>query len=164
MRWSASSKATLSLRTLSRFRRSSACTGESLAITRYSAPYCDRKSRSIARKTSESSSTLNRIGFAMVGLSFVKKKGFGLPHWLNNLIRYRNSHWSLNWIRILSKPPNTVLLSNTEFTEDKVQDILGGCGPRDLIETTQGAVKIEQKHFMGDFAVDCRSGRRKRRN
>ena len=42
--------------------------GESLPITRYSAPYCDRKSRSIARSTSESSSTLSNIGFAMKGL------------------------------------------------------------------------------------------------
>src|SRR5271157_4397028 len=68
MRWSASSKATLSLRTFNCLRRSSAPSGESLPITRYSAPYCERRSRSIARKTSESSSTLSRIGLGMLGL------------------------------------------------------------------------------------------------
>src|SRR5208282_1661100 len=62
MRWSASSKATLSLRTFSCFNRSNAPSGESLPMTRYSAPYCERKSRSIARRTSESSSTLSKIG------------------------------------------------------------------------------------------------------
>src|SRR5271155_6049102 len=69
MRWSASSNATLSLRTFNCFKRSSARAGESLPITRYSAPYCDRRSRSIVRKTSESSSTLSKIGFAMIRLS-----------------------------------------------------------------------------------------------
>jgi hypothetical protein len=49
--------------------------GESLPITRYSAPYCDRRSRSIARKTSESSSTLNRIGFAMIALGLDEEGG-----------------------------------------------------------------------------------------
>ena len=38
MRWSASSKATLSLRTFNFFNKSSAPSGESLPITRYSAP------------------------------------------------------------------------------------------------------------------------------
>ena len=38
----------------------------SLLSTRYSAPYCVRRSRSIARKTSGSSSTVNRMGFAMM--------------------------------------------------------------------------------------------------
>ncbi len=68
MRWSASSKATLSLRTFNCFRRLSAPSGESLPITRYSAPYCERRSRSIARKTSESSSTLSNIGLDMLDL------------------------------------------------------------------------------------------------
>jgi len=40
----------------------------------------------------------------MVGLSFVKKRGYGLPHWLNNLIRYRNSHLVAELNR---KRPNT---------------------------------------------------------
>src|SRR6202041_668739 len=39
--------------------------GESLPMTRNSAPYFVRKSRSIARRTSGSSSTLSKIGFAM---------------------------------------------------------------------------------------------------
>jgi len=50
---------------LSAFSRPSAPSGESLLTTRYSAPYCERKSRSIARKTSGSSSTVSKIGFAM---------------------------------------------------------------------------------------------------
>ncbi len=69
MRWSASSRATLSFRTFNCFRRSKAPSGESLPITRYSAPYFERKSRSIDRKTSESSSTLNKIGFAIIHFS-----------------------------------------------------------------------------------------------
>src|SRR5216684_1394256 len=46
----------------------SAPSGESLPITRYSAPYWERRSRSIARKTSESSSTLSKIGLAILDL------------------------------------------------------------------------------------------------
>ena len=38
MRWSASNRATLSLRTFSFFNKSSALSGESLPITRYAAP------------------------------------------------------------------------------------------------------------------------------
>src|ERR1700683_9258 len=76
MRWSASSNATLSLRNCSCFNRSSAPSGESLPNTRYSAPYCERRSRSIARKTSESSSTLSRIGLAMLALSSRQKDDF----------------------------------------------------------------------------------------
>src|SRR5216110_458084 len=53
---------------------SSALSGESLPITRYSAPYCDRKSRSIARNTSESSSTLNITGFGIIALAYGYKE------------------------------------------------------------------------------------------
>src|SRR2546427_4624774 len=88
IRWSARSKATLSLRTFNCFKRSSAPSGESLPITRYSAPYCDRKSRSIARKTSESSSTLSNIGFAMINLSFLQRDDYKLLRY--ELVRYRN--------------------------------------------------------------------------
>src|SRR5580704_8677198 len=42
--------------------------GESLPMTRYSAPYFERRSRSIERKTSESSSTLSNIGLATLRL------------------------------------------------------------------------------------------------
>ena len=70
MRWSARSKATLSLRSFSCFNSASAVSGESLPITRNSAPYLVRRSRSMARSTSGSSSTLNKIGFAMFGPSF----------------------------------------------------------------------------------------------
>src|SRR5215469_6083944 len=66
IRWSASSKATLSLRTFNCLKRLRAPSGESLPITRYSAPYWERRSRSIARKTSESSSTLSKIGLGMI--------------------------------------------------------------------------------------------------
>src|SRR5437763_14037685 len=47
-----------------------ALSGESLPITRYSAPYCERKSRSIARNTSESSSTLSNTGFGIIALVY----------------------------------------------------------------------------------------------
>src|SRR5579859_1081168 len=66
MRWSARSKATLSFRTFNCFKSVSAPSGESLPITRYSAPYFDRRSRSMARNTSVSSSTLSKIGFATI--------------------------------------------------------------------------------------------------
>src|ERR1700733_2523126 len=69
MRWSARSKATLSLRTFNCLRRPRALSGESLPMTRYSAPYCERRSRSIARNTSESSSTLNNMGLPIDHLS-----------------------------------------------------------------------------------------------
>src|SRR5712692_7213346 len=92
MRWSARSKATLSLRTFNCFKRSSAPSGESLPITRYSAPYCERRSRSIARKTSESSSTLSSIGLAMLGLVSGKKMITDFWGCLDDLIRYRNLH------------------------------------------------------------------------
>src|ERR1700674_1288839 len=75
MRWSASSRATLSLRTFNCFNKSSAPSGESLPMTRYSAPYCERKSRSIARNTSESSSTLSKTGFGILGLSPGNEEG-----------------------------------------------------------------------------------------
>src|SRR5882762_1095039 len=90
MRWSASSKATLSLRTFNCFKRSSAPSGESLPITRYSAPYCERRSRSIARKTSESSSTLSSIGLAMLGLSLGQKDDYRFLACVYELIRYIN--------------------------------------------------------------------------
>src|SRR5215469_1480402 len=67
MRWSANSRATVSLRTFNCFSISRALSGESLPITRYLAPYCERKSLSIALKTFESSSTLSNIGFGICG-------------------------------------------------------------------------------------------------
>jgi hypothetical protein len=48
-------------------------------ITRYSAPYLERKSRSIARSASESSSTLNKIGF---GTMTLLRRSFGEPQTL----------------------------------------------------------------------------------
>src|ERR1700678_1128115 len=92
MRWSASSNATLSLRTFNCFRRSRAPSGESLPMIRYSAPYCERRSRSIARKTSESSSTLSNMGLGIHGL--VLSPGQRDQHkgmaGADALIRYRN--------------------------------------------------------------------------
>src|ERR1700752_1830063 len=92
IRWSARSKATLSLRTFSCFKRSSAPSGESLPITRYSAPYCERRSRSIARKTSASSSTLSKIGLAMLGLGSRQINDYIVLHSLVELVRYRKLH------------------------------------------------------------------------
>src|SRR3984893_6377915 len=91
MRWSASSNATLSFRTFNCFTRSSAPWGESLPITRYPAPYCERRSRSIARKTSESSSTLSKIGLAMLGLGFGQRHDYRFLRCVHDLIRYSNS-------------------------------------------------------------------------
>src|SRR6202049_2828748 len=90
MRWSARSKATLSLRIFSCFKRSSAPSGESLPITRYSAPYCERRSRSIARRTSESSSTLSNMGLAMLGLGFGQRHDYRFLPCVHDLIRYSN--------------------------------------------------------------------------
>src|SRR6266853_2971802 len=90
MRWSARSKATLSLRIFNCFKRSSAPSGESLPITRYSAPYCERRSRSIARRTSESSSTLSNMGLAMLGLGFAQRHDYRSLPCVHDLIRYRN--------------------------------------------------------------------------
>src|ERR1700674_1742328 len=90
MRWSARSKATLSLRIFNCFNRSSAPSGESLPITRYSAPYCERRSRSIARRTSESSSTLSNMGLAMLGLGFGQRHDYRFLPGVHDLIRYSN--------------------------------------------------------------------------
>src|SRR6202030_3060441 len=90
IRWSARSKATLSLRIFNCFKRSSAPSGESLPITRYSAPYCERRSRSIARRTSESSSTLSNMGLAMLGLGFGQRHDYRFLLCVHDLIRYRN--------------------------------------------------------------------------
>src|SRR4029077_704943 len=90
MRWSARSKATLSLRIFNCFKRSSAPSGESLPITRYSAPYCERRSRSIARRTSESSSTLSNMGLAMLALGFGQSHDHRFLPCVHDLIRYSN--------------------------------------------------------------------------
>src|SRR5229473_7142052 len=92
MRWSARSKATLSLRSFNCFKRSSAPSGESLPMTRYEAPYCERRSRSIARNTSESSSTLSKIGLAMLDLSSRQRDDYTLLRSLVELVRYRKLH------------------------------------------------------------------------
>src|SRR5947208_16923200 len=92
MRWSARSKATLSFRTFNCFNKSSAPSGESLPITRYPAPYFERRSRSIARKTSESSSTLSKIGLAMLDLVFGQRDNYRFLECLHDLIRYRTLH------------------------------------------------------------------------
>src|SRR6516165_4349601 len=92
MRWSASSSATLSLRTFSCFNRSSAPVGESLPMTRYAAPYWVRRSRSIARKTSESSSTLSKIGLGILGLGFGRIGDHGLLRFATCWIRYMKLH------------------------------------------------------------------------
>src|SRR5580704_1282258 len=102
MRWSARSKATLSLRSFSCFRRSSAPSGESLPITRYSAPYCERRSRSIARKTSESSSTLSKIGLAMLGPGPRQRDDYTFLTSLVELVRYRKLHSVAQFLSLAS--------------------------------------------------------------
>ena len=52
------------------------------------------------------------------------------------------------------------LFSNAERAENQIEDVIGGCGSRDLIERPQGAVEIEEKHFVGNFILDrCSRGR-----
>src|ERR1700674_5514407 len=46
------------------------------------------------------------------------------------------------------------LFSNAERAEDQIQNVVGGCGSRNLIERPQGVVEIEQKHFVGNFVLD----------
>src|ERR1700674_967999 len=46
------------------------------------------------------------------------------------------------------------LFSNAERAEDQIQNVVGGCGSRNLIEWPQGVVEIEQEHFVGDFVLD----------
>src|SRR5438445_181593 len=36
------------------------------------------------------------------------------------------------------------LLSNAECAEDQVQDVVGGCGTRDLVERTKRIIEIQQ--------------------
>jgi hypothetical protein len=46
------------------------------------------------------------------------------------------------------------LFPDAEAGEDQVQDVVAGGGAGDFVERAEGAVKIEQKHFVGDAVVD----------
>src|SRR5712671_3432685 len=61
-------------------------------MTRYEAPYCERRSRSIARNTSESSSTLSKIGLAMLDLGSRQRDDYTFLGSLVELVRYRKLH------------------------------------------------------------------------
>src|SRR5271165_2793903 len=44
-----------------------------------------------------------------------------------------------------------LLLSDAEGAEDQVEDVVGGGGAGNGVEGAEGAVEIEQQHFVGDF-------------
>ena len=50
------------------------------------------------------------------------------------------------------------LLSDAERAENEIQNVVGGGGARNLVKRAQGAVEIEQQHFVGDSRGDSTAG------